>query len=49
MLAKADVHQLAYDDYARALTLDPNDAAALEGFVQGSEDHPESGRVHWSA
>ena len=34
MMAKADVYQKAYDAYARALTLDPNDRAALSGFVR---------------
>ena len=34
MLAKADVHQLAYDDYVRALTLDPSDRAGLDGFAR---------------
>lgn len=34
MMAKADVHQKAYDDYARALTIDPKDRAALSGFVR---------------
>jgi spermidine synthase len=33
MMARADVYQKAYDDYARALALDPNDRAALSGFV----------------
>ena len=30
-----------YDDYARALTLDPNDARALDGFVADG-DHPDA-------
>lgn len=34
MMAKADVHQLAYDDYVKALTLDPRDRAALNGLVR---------------
>jgi spermidine synthase len=34
MLVKADVHAQAYDDYARALALDPTDQAALDGFVR---------------
>ncbi|MEP6782729.1 MAG: hypothetical protein ABI983_03605, partial [Acidobacteriota bacterium] len=34
MMLKADVFQRAYDDYTRALTIDPNDPAALEGFVK---------------
>lgn len=34
MMAKADVYQKAYDDYARALTIDPRDRAALSGFVR---------------
>ena len=33
-MAKADVHQHAYDDYARALTLDPRDRPALHGLVR---------------
>ena len=37
MVAMADVHQLAYDDYAKALALDPNDSAALEGFVRAAK------------
>jgi len=34
MLEKADVHQRAYDDYVRALEIDPGDAAALDGLVR---------------
>ena len=34
MLEKADVHRLAYDDYVRALAIDPDDAGALEGLVR---------------
>jgi Flp pilus assembly protein TadD len=34
MLVKADVHAQAYDDFARALEMDPVDAAALDGFVR---------------
>jgi spermidine synthase len=34
MLAKADVYQMAYDDYVRALTLDPHDRDALNGLVR---------------
>ena len=34
MMAKADVYQLAYDDYVRALTLDAHDRAALAGLVR---------------
>ncbi len=34
MMAKADVYQLAYDDYVRALTIDPRDHAALAGLVR---------------
>ena len=33
MMAKADVHAAAYDDYVRALTIDPADRDTLEGFV----------------
>ena len=36
MLAKADVHQLAYDDYVRALTIDPSDQASLDGLVRAA-------------
>lgn len=36
MLANADVHQLAYDDYVRALTLDPADHTALDGLVRAA-------------
>jgi Flp pilus assembly protein TadD len=34
MMAKRDAHATAYDDYTRALTLDPDSAEALEGFVR---------------
>ncbi len=34
MMAKADVHGAAYDDYVRALTIDPADRDTLEGFVK---------------
>lgn len=34
MMAKADVYQHAYDDYARALALDPRDRPALHGLVR---------------
>lgn len=34
MMAKADVHQVAYDDYVKALTLDPRDRGALNGLVR---------------
>lgn len=34
MMARADVYQIAYDDYVRALTLDPHDRAALAGVVR---------------
>jgi spermidine synthase len=37
MFAKADVHQLAYDDYAKAVALDPADSTALEGFVRAAK------------
>jgi spermidine synthase len=36
MMAKRDAFTLAYDDYARALALDANDSAALEGFVRAA-------------
>jgi spermidine synthase len=34
MLFKADVHARAFDDYTRALQLDPADTAALDGMVR---------------
>jgi len=34
MMAKADVHAAAYDDYVRALTLEPTDRDTLDGFVK---------------
>jgi Flp pilus assembly protein TadD len=34
MMAKADVHGAAYDDFVRALTIDPADRDALDGFVR---------------
>jgi spermidine synthase len=34
MMAKRDAHVVAFDDYTRALSLDPTDTAALEGVVQ---------------
>ena len=34
MMARRDAHATAYDDYVRALTLDPADAAALDGLVR---------------
>ena len=34
MLARSDVHGRAYDDFVRALTLDPGDAEALDGLVR---------------
>jgi Flp pilus assembly protein TadD len=36
MMAKRDAFTLAYDDYVRALTLDPNDSAALDGLVRAA-------------
>jgi Flp pilus assembly protein TadD len=36
MFAKADVHTLAYEDYVRALTLDPEHAPSLEGLVRAA-------------
>jgi spermidine synthase len=36
MLAGADHHELAIDDYLRALGHDPNDARALEGLVKSA-------------
>ena len=34
MMARSDVHAIAYEDYTRALMLDPDDREALEGFVK---------------
>lgn len=34
MLVKADVHQLAYDDYVKALTMNPAETLALDGLVR---------------
>ena len=34
MMARRDAHATAYDDYVRALTLDPADDAALDGLVR---------------
>ncbi|MEO8677646.1 MAG: fused MFS/spermidine synthase, partial [Vicinamibacterales bacterium] len=34
MMAKADVLGVAYDDYVKALTMDPTDVAALDGLVR---------------
>jgi Flp pilus assembly protein TadD len=34
MMAKRDAHGVAFDDYARAFALDPDDAIALEGFTR---------------
>jgi len=34
MMARADVYQVAYDDYVKALTIDPRDGAALNGLVR---------------
>jgi spermidine synthase len=34
MMTKRDAHAIAYDDYVRALTLDPADALALDGLVR---------------
>ena len=43
MQAKADHHQQAYDDFLRALDVDPNDAAALDGVVTSSAILDKSG------
>jgi spermidine synthase len=34
MMARRDAYTVAYDDYVRALTLDPSDRPALEGLVR---------------
>ena len=36
MLAGADVHTRTYDDFARALTLDPDDGVTLDAFVRSA-------------
>ncbi len=36
MFAQSDVHTRAYDDFQRALTLDPDDRAALDGMVRSA-------------
>jgi spermidine synthase len=36
MLAKADHHDLALEDYLRSLELDPNDPATLDGLVKST-------------
>jgi tetratricopeptide (TPR) repeat protein len=36
MMARSDFHQTAYDDFARALAIDPVDPAALDGFAQAA-------------
>ena len=36
MMAKRDAHTTAFNDYVRALTLDPSDAQALDGFVRSA-------------
>jgi Flp pilus assembly protein TadD len=36
MMAKRDAFTLAYDDYVRALSRDPNDSAALDGLVRAA-------------
>ncbi len=36
MMTRRDAHSSAYDDYMQALTLDPTDAAALDGLVRSA-------------
>ena len=36
MFARSDVHPRAYDDFRKALTLDPDDEAALAGLVRAA-------------
>lgn len=36
MMARRDAHTTAFDDYVRALTLDPADVQALDGFVRSA-------------
>ena len=36
MLAAADVHTRAYDDFVRALAIDPDEAGALDGLVRSA-------------
>jgi spermidine synthase len=45
MLAKADHHELAIDDYLRALASDPDNAAALDGLVKSSLIAKKAGAV----
>ena len=34
MMAKSDAYSIAYDDYIRALKIDPLDEASLKAFVR---------------
>lgn len=43
MQAKADHHQQAYDDFLRALDVDPDDAPALDGLVTSAAILDKSG------
>jgi tetratricopeptide (TPR) repeat protein len=45
MLAGADHHELAIEDYLAALTIDPHDAIALEGLVKSALITRKSGEV----
>ena len=45
MLAKADHHELAIDDYLRALDRDPDDSAALDGLVKSALITKKAGEV----
>ena len=48
MMLKAGAYEVAYEDYARALTLDPPDAGALSGIVRSavaSRREPDATRL----
>jgi Flp pilus assembly protein TadD len=45
MLAKADHHELAIDDFLRALERDPDEAAALDGLVKSALITKKGGEV----
>ena len=36
MMFASDFHATAYDDYLRALSLDPDDSPAIEGFARAA-------------
>lgn len=45
MLAQADHHDLAIDDFLRAIQLEPNDAVALDGLVKSALVTKKAGEV----